>query len=159
MKKNKIQPIGKLTISIILFVSLLLNCFGKFALTRKLYRFNDSVKTQGNILLTRLIKTVVMWFLIIPQFPIYGITTLIDAFFINVIEFWTGKNLIGFNEYDDTGTYVKNFTNPDGNIQLTYLEFGNKLRVDFHKLGHVESYVLFRKQPNQIFIEKNNKLV
>lgn len=158
MKKQYIKKSGNLFICIILCISTFNNCFGKFALSRKLYRFNDSVKTQGQILLTRLIKTVVMWFFIIPTFPIYGLTLFVDAFFINVIEFWTGKNLIGFNEYDNTGTFVKNFQNKGTSIQLTYLNFGEKLRVDFHNQGQVSSYILFRNQPGKIFVQKNNKL-
>lgn len=73
-------------------------CFGKFALTRKLWQWNDSL---GNGFL----KTVVMWaFFIIPVYEVFGLA---DLWVLNVIEFWGGSNPVGQMQQL-----------PDGSIQM-----------------------------------------
>lgn len=58
-------------------------CFGEFALTRKVYTFNDSL---GN----NFVKTIVFYAMNI--IPVYGIAGFIDGAILNLIEFWTGSN-------------------------------------------------------------------
>ncbi len=58
-------------------------CFGEFALTRKVYTFNDSL---GN----NFVKTIVFYAMNIV--PVYGIAGFIDTVILNLIEFWTGSN-------------------------------------------------------------------
>ena len=60
----------------------LCGCFGRFALTRKLYDWNEQVSGD------RWVRSLV--FVLIA--PIYGIVNLFDAFFANVVEFWSGHN-------------------------------------------------------------------
>ena len=58
-------------------------CFGKFALTRKLYSWNDDL---GN----KFVKTIVLWaFMIVPVYEIFGFA---DFIILNTVEFWTGSN-------------------------------------------------------------------
>ncbi|HVG61003.1 MAG TPA: DUF3332 family protein, partial [Hyalangium sp.] len=59
-------------------------CFGKFALTRAIWEFNNNVSPN------KFIKWLV--FLVLVVVPVYGIGTLVDALVINSIEFWTGSN-------------------------------------------------------------------
>lgn len=61
-------------------------CFGRFNLTRKVYRFNDSISHDKWI----------EWlaFLVLVIVPIYGIAALVDAIVANSIEFWQGRNPI-----------------------------------------------------------------
>jgi len=59
-------------------------CFGKFALTRAIWDFNNNVSPN------KFIKWLV--FLVLVVVPVYGIGTLVDALVINSIEFWTGSN-------------------------------------------------------------------
>lgn len=58
-------------------------CFGEFALTRRVYTFNDSL---GN----NFVKTIVFYAMNIV--PVYGIAGFIDTVILNLIEFWTGSN-------------------------------------------------------------------
>jgi hypothetical protein len=58
-------------------------CFGKFALTRKLYGWNDSMDNK-------FVKTVIMWAFFIV--PVYEVFSLADLFVLNLIEFWGGSN-------------------------------------------------------------------
>ncbi len=61
-------------------------CFGKFQLTRNLYKFNQEVDADKWI----------QWFtfLVFTVVPIYGLAGVIDVVFANSLEFWTGKNPI-----------------------------------------------------------------
>lgn len=57
-------------------------CYGGFALTRKLFAFNGTVKNKW-----------LRWlvFLLFFVFGVYGVTSLVDALVLNSIEFWSGK--------------------------------------------------------------------
>jgi hypothetical protein len=57
-------------------------CFGSFALTRKLYDWNEHVSGE------RWVRSLVFVLIV----PIYGVVNLFDAFFANVVEFWSGHN-------------------------------------------------------------------
>lgn len=81
MKKLTIK-VGQF-LSILAVGAMLSSCFGKFALTRKLYEWNDSL---GN----KFLKTIIFWGLNI--IPVYSISAGIDFIILNLIEFWTGSN-------------------------------------------------------------------
>jgi hypothetical protein len=57
-------------------------CFGRFAVTRKLYDWNEHVSGD------KWVRSLV--FVLIA--PIYGVVNLFDVFFANVVEFWSGQN-------------------------------------------------------------------
>ncbi len=59
-------------------------CFGSFALTNKIYQFNDGVSDS------MVVKEVVFLLLII--LPVYELSVLGDAVIFNLIEFLTGSN-------------------------------------------------------------------
>jgi hypothetical protein len=70
-----------------------LSCYGRFPLTKAVYRFNGQVgesvgddATKQNIL-----QSVVMWVFII--IPVYKVAMLADAIIFNLIEFWTGETI------------------------------------------------------------------
>lgn len=58
-------------------------CYGSFALTRKLWKWNG---TMGNKFVNELV------FLVCNILPVYGIAGFLDAVIINSVEFWSGKN-------------------------------------------------------------------
>jgi hypothetical protein len=64
-------------------------CFGKFALTRKVYDLNASVHD-------RILRHVVMWAFIIV--PVYWVSGVVDLFIFNTLEFWTGNNPMAAGE-------------------------------------------------------------
>jgi hypothetical protein len=75
-------------------------CFGQFALTRKLYNWNDGL---GN----KFVKTVVLWaFMIIPVYEVLGLA---DLWVLNVIEFWGGSNPVA-------NLHMQQL--PDGSVQV-----------------------------------------
>jgi hypothetical protein len=65
--------------------SLTISCYGSFSLTKKLYKWNG---TLGN----KFVGALVFWILIV--LPVYEVTLVADYFVLNVIEFWTGNQLV-----------------------------------------------------------------
>jgi hypothetical protein len=61
-------------------------CFGKFQLTRKVYRVNQDIDPDKWI----------RWFgfIVLTVVPIYELALVIDMVFANSVEFWTGSNPI-----------------------------------------------------------------
>ena len=61
-------------------------CFGTFALTRKLWNWNNTVSPN------KWVKELV--FFVFAVVPVYGLAALGDALIFNSIEFWSGNNPI-----------------------------------------------------------------
>jgi hypothetical protein len=76
-------------------------CFGKFALTRKVYTLNASVPD-------RILRNVVMWAFIFV--PVYWVTGVVDLFIFNALEFWAGTNPMAAGE--------RSFHYADGNTDF-----------------------------------------
>ena len=68
---------------VLLMVTVLCGCFGKFQLTRNLYSWNKDV---GN----KWAQEVV--FLLLAVLPVYEVVGIMDIVFFNTLEFWTGEN-------------------------------------------------------------------
>jgi len=78
----------KLTVLVVIAASLQ-GCYGKFALTRKVYALNGQVSDK-------FLRSGLTWvFLIVP---VYGIAGLADFVVFNTIEFWSGKNPVAEGE-------------------------------------------------------------
>ncbi|MCC6540816.1 MAG: DUF3332 family protein [Flavobacteriales bacterium] len=67
-------------------------CFGEFALTRKVYNWNDDISDS------KVVKSLVMWVMMI--IPVYGVAGFVDMIILNLIEFWSGSNPLSMNEGD-----------------------------------------------------------
>jgi hypothetical protein len=65
-------------------------CFGEFQLTRKFYGWHEGVSNN------KFVRTLVFWVTSIG----YPITTAVDFFILNLIEFWSGSNPLSMNEGD-----------------------------------------------------------
>lgn len=96
--------------------ALLSGCYGKFALTKKVYDFNGSVHPNG------IVKSVIMVGLNI--IPVYGLAIMADALILNSVEFWTGTNPMNasntFEEKDSHGNQVSAIKHPDGSMDMTF---------------------------------------
>jgi hypothetical protein len=129
------------------------NCFGKFALTRKVYGFNEGL--MGNDWAGKIVKTILMYvYFILPNW----IVMFIDVVILNLIEFWTDSNPLGLNEYNKEGKYVKSFQKEGESLKLTYLNFGQKLVIDVSKNGKSDQFVVLRSEPGKFFKETDDKL-
>lgn len=67
-------------------------CFGEFALTRKVYGWNEDVSDN------KFVRTLVFYVLCIV--PVYEIAGFVDVVVLNLIEFWSGTNPLAMNEGD-----------------------------------------------------------
>lgn len=79
-----------------LFVGLVqTGCFGEFALTRKLYKWNSELMDKGD-LKGRFVNNLVFWVLA-GVLPVYSIVVFVDSI-VNLVEFWTGSNPLAMQE-------------------------------------------------------------
>lgn len=83
MRKGWLSKLA-VSLTLVAFVFTTSGCFGGFNLTRKVWNFNKNVSPN------KWVQELVFLALVIV--PVYGFASLIDAIFINSIEFWTGEN-------------------------------------------------------------------
>ncbi|MDA8403925.1 MAG: DUF3332 family protein [Desulfobacteraceae bacterium] len=88
MKKNFMKSICLLLVGCLLSLTAT-GCYGRFALTRKIYQVNGSIGDKWG-------DSVFTWILLIP----YGICAVMDLALFNVIQFWTGRNPIAMGPED-----------------------------------------------------------
>jgi hypothetical protein len=88
-------------------------CYGKFAATRWLYDFN------GTLTSSKFVHSIVLWVLIL--LPAYSLATTVDFLILNVIEFWTGNNLLAehLNDGDSRLVQAEMKQEADGSVTVT----------------------------------------
>lgn len=97
----------------------LMGCFGEFALTKELYRFNSDCSPYS------LVQSVVMW--VLALLWVYPAAIVVDVVIFNLVEFWSGQNPI---------TAKTTYDNPDGSqVVMTPSEDGNELTVEVVRDG------------------------
>lgn len=92
-------------------------CFGSFALTRKLWNFNNTTTNEKGL------KELL--FLVLVIVPVYQLAALGDALIFNTVEFWGGKNPITTMKEGDRDVVVQR--TPDG-LHIEVLETGKAAR-------------------------------
>ncbi|UPU36701.1 DUF3332 domain-containing protein [Geomonas paludis] len=93
-------------------------CYGKMALTKKVYQVNGQVGDK-------FLRSLVTWAFIIV--PVYQVSALVDFVVFNTIEFWSGRNPVA-----------------QGEKAFQYSENGDTFRVHAHKSGDVLRYTFNR---------------
>jgi hypothetical protein len=87
-------------------------CFGRFELTRKVYRFNRDISPDKWV----------RWFtFLVTSIPIYGAGLLIDLVFANSVEFWGGANPFRFAE-GPNGEFASATVRAPGIVDVTVIE-------------------------------------
>lgn len=125
MKKNKTLIVLVILAS---FLALSLSgCYGSFALTKKVYKFNGSLGAEP-------VKTLVMWAFDI--IPVYGFACFADVVIFNTLEFWTGSNPIAMN---DTQQEIKYYTENGVNYKVVT----SKNRYDIYDMNSSKNDVSF----------------
>lgn len=123
----------KFSITLILLLSFFQwNCFGRFAIVRALYGFIDGINFEGSSqILTKFVKTILMW--VIFVFPVIGgLAFAADLIVVNLIEFWTGKNVVdGHN--DGTPIISKNNKEDSDSIGSGLIQPGKEIRFQSAK--------------------------
>jgi len=93
-------------------------CYGRFPLTKTVYRVNGQVHEN------KFVKSIVMWVFVI--FPVYGISMFVDAVAINLIEFWTGNTINIGTATSEDGTEIAMIPSADGQEAVLTVSRGGK---------------------------------
>ncbi|SNB46832.1 DUF3332 family protein [Geobacter sp. DSM 9736] len=110
--------------------STLPGCYGKMALTRKVYQLNGEVKD-------RYLRSAVTWAFIIV--PVYGVSALVDFVLFNTIEFWSGDNPVAAGEKNI------HYSKDGENFDILVTRRGNDVRytIDRNRDGlHLDTLVI-----------------
>lgn len=110
-------------------------CFGSFKLTQAVWKFNRDV--SGDKWVQWLV------FLVLSIVPVYVVATVVDAFVVNSIEFWTGSNPVRA----DGTPWQKDIRLADGSTARMIAEDENTLRVE-----HGETITRLRKEAGTITV-------
>ncbi len=148
------KKIKGITLILLIFIlTSTVNCFGKFALTRKVFTYSETLGGEG--FFGKTLRTVLGYIYFI--FPVY-VVLFSDALVFNLIEYWTDNNLIGFNEFDKNGVYVKNFQKDNNSLTLTYLNFGKRLNIELVSDSNSDKFVVLHDKPGKIFKDNKGRL-
>lgn len=109
----------------LLTTSTLTGCYGKFALTKKVYDLNGQVSDK-------FLRSGLTWVFII--IPVYKIAALVDFIAFNTIEFWSGNNPVASGEKDFQ------FVKDDDRFDIHAVKKGDKVSYDI-KHYHGDRYV------------------
>lgn len=79
------KALKTLAVAVVASSLLLSGCMGKFALTKKLYKWNSTVGQD------RWVNEIIFVALAVIL-PVYGLTLLADGVIFNSVQWWTGEN-------------------------------------------------------------------
>lgn len=106
-------------LALLMFATSTLNgCYGKFALTKKIYQVNGEVKDKY-------LRSALTWAFVIV--PVYGVAALADFIAFNTIEFWSGSNPVAAGKKD-----------------FQYVDGDRKFDIHAVKSGDTVSYAIKR---------------
>jgi Domain of unknown function (DUF3332) len=117
------------------FLPIASGCFGSFNMTRKVYQFNKSVSPDKWL----------RWlmFLALNIMPVYPFASLVDIFFANAWEFWSGSNPV-------TALEPQTIVGPNGEVaSLIPVENGARIVIT-EPSGAVHSATLLREAPGVV---------
>ncbi len=147
-----VKKIKKNMLVSLLLLSIFLtgNCFGKFALVRKVYEVNDSLTFGTDGKTAGVIKSIIM--IVFSFLQIYTISGAIDAIVFNLLEFWTDKNPIAVNEKS-----IQEISS-DGQASITKKITNNRMDIIIKKNQSIESIIVFKNKPGKLYTEKDSTL-
>lgn len=133
----------------------MLQCIGTNALFTKVNTWNVGLRDKGGWGWKFLgwIVFLVFWLII----PVYAISFILDLLLFNSIEFWTGSNLISYNE---KGEATKVANKGDEKAIFHYTGHGENLQISiFKKDKHVEDFYLRRSEPGVFYVKRNGEFL
>jgi hypothetical protein len=117
----------------------LAGCFGKFALVRKVYGFNETIGDKW-------LRSLLMFALVI--IPVYSVAAFVDYVILNVIEFWTGTNPAVAN-LGPGETLERTTVAADGTrLQIVASDRGETLTLTVTRPGAAPAVTVLRKTPD-----------
>lgn len=111
---------------ILMMAATLQGCYGKFALTRKIYQVNGQVGDK-------FLRSGLTWVFLL--FPVYAISGLADFIVFNTIEFWSGHNPVVEGEKDfqyvkGTERFDVHATKQDNKVTYSIAHYNYGMFVD-----------------------------
>lgn len=138
------------------------NCFGRFAIMGKLHQFVDEINfSESPPLLIKFVKSVVMWAGLI--FYVVGLGFLVDLIVFNVIEFWTGDNLIDGKKDNNNaiapGKSVQFRSGISGDVTtLSRSEDGSTLSIHILHDKKSKEVIAFKNEPGNLYLKRDGQL-
>lgn len=162
-KKNSWRSLIVFSLLLSFLSTSLFSCFGRFALVRTVYKFNDSIKVDPP-LLQRFVKTLLMYALDIPLIPVYFIAGFLDVLIFNLIEFWTGENILMDAKIPEIkGSKDTSFRMKDGStvsLYRTKVRNQNALVIQVQKPKEKnQDFYAFQDKPGQLFSFEKGEFV
>lgn len=124
--QHKVPPMRhsymrKMVVAVAAMSMLTTGCFGTFQMTRDVYSWNQKVAGDNKW------SRELVFLLIGPILPVYSVATLLDAVFVNSVEFWTGKNPMTASAkiFDKDGMKVSQTLRSDKTGRTEVLEMRN----------------------------------
>jgi hypothetical protein len=111
----------KMVLAVAVMSMVTTGCFGTFQLTQDVYTWNKKIG-DGNKWSRELV-----FLLVGPIIPVYGVAAFLDAVFVNSVEFWTGKNPVTASTkvIEKNGTKVVQTLRSDMGGRIQILEVSN----------------------------------
>lgn len=136
-------------LSLLGFLTLsLVNCFGKFGLTRSIYRINDGINI-GSGKVAGFFRSLLFLF---PFSIGYYFALILDILFFNLIEFWTGSNPVSKADFNEKGQRETTLKAESGEIiHLTEMNWGEEMDVKVSQNNKTVQFHVFKSKPGQIF--------
>ncbi len=138
MRKGWLSKLA-VSLTLVAFVFTTSGCFGGFNLTRKVWTFNKNVSPN------KWVQELV--FLVLVIVPVYGFASLIDAIFINSVEFWTGENPVTVEKEPTVRVVEKGDTKLVQTMAAT--RDAKTMTVDEYRKGELVKTVVMRHEAGQ----------
>ncbi|MBW2280825.1 MAG: DUF3332 family protein [Deltaproteobacteria bacterium] len=120
-------------------------CFGRFELTRKVYKFNQDISPDKWIQW--------LFFLLISIVPIYGLAVLFDTIVANSMEFWTGDNPV-------SADMQRTFHGENGEVAVVTYRVDGIMDVDLTAANGEKHFVrLMREQQSIVAIDAQGRFL
>jgi hypothetical protein len=140
MKRKLIRPIA---LALLVTVTPVMSgCFGSFGATRLVWELNRDLFSNKFL----------QWilFIVFTALPVYGIAVTVDVFFLNLLEFWTGSNLL-VEKGEDVPERVVQLD--DDTIMVMNRDGYNSLRFEMIQKGESHNFALEMKRDSVALTE------
>ncbi len=135
------------------FVTVSTACYGPFALTKNVYRWNSNIKGSREVN-DKWMKELAFFGLIVV--PAYPFSVLLDMFIFNSMHFWTGESPIKESGLESEGTRV--VTVGETTIRWTSSEDGATVTYERHGVVERRATIMANAMGYRL-VEENGKVL
>ena len=130
----------------------LIKCYGSFALTKVVWGVGQKIQNKW-------VRQILFILLIWLAGAIAFISILLDIIIFNLVEFWSGKNLISHADYDKNGEFRKTAVRGTAKSVFVYKKYGAEMEVQLYRDGKLlKTMAVKRSQPGVLYAVTGDKL-